>query len=102
MSHSSDEAAYLRLGNAWRDVHRVERTMTWPKVLIGIATFLLLSPVIGMVLVFAVLPALPLALLVGSVLGPMNLFPNGEREEEDENYAFWEARRHHHAEAHAH
>ena len=101
MNQSTDEAAYLRLANAWRGVHRVENGITWPKVVISIVTLLLLSPVIGMVLVFAVLPALPLVLLVGSVLGPMNLFSNGEREDEDEAYEIWERRRLEPAHAHA-
>jgi hypothetical protein len=100
MNQSSEEAAYLRLANAWRSVHPATRERRWPQVLVTIATVLLLSPVIGMVLVFAVIPMLPIALLVGSVLGPMNLFKNGEQEDEDAAYEVWERRRLEHAHAH--
>lgn len=100
MNQSSEEAAYLRLANAWRTVHTTERERRWPKVLVAIATLLLLSPVIGMVLVFAVLPMTPIALLLGSVLGPMNLFSNGEQEDEDAAYELWERRRLHHVHVH--
>jgi len=102
MNQSSEEAAYLRLANAWRTVHPVERERRWPRVLVSIATLLLLSPVIGMVLVFAVIPMLPIALLLGSVLGPMNLFKNGEREDEDAAYEVWEMRQQQQHLAHAH
>ncbi len=49
----------------------------WNK-LVCAATLLLLSPVIGMVLVFVVLPALPIVLGLGAVLGPMTLMKDIE------------------------
>jgi len=102
MNHSGEEAAYQQLASAWRTVHPTQPERRWPKILVSIATLLLLSPVIGMLLVFAVLPALPLALLIGSVLGPMNLFSNGEQEDEDAAADLWERRRLEHAHVHAH
>jgi hypothetical protein len=39
---------------------------------VGIATMVALAPVVGMVLAFAILPALPIVLAIGLVLGPMN------------------------------
>jgi hypothetical protein len=67
------------------------------KIALGVLATIVLSPIAGMVLVFAVMPALPIALAVGAVLGPMNLFNNGEAEEEEER---WRLRELH--EAHAH
>ena len=90
--NASDEAPYLRLANAWRRAHPTEEPARWPKVLIGIATFILLTPVMGMVLVFAVLPALPIVLMIGTVLGPMNLLAKGDREEENEAFEIWHER----------
>jgi hypothetical protein len=102
--YATDEGSYDRLANAWKKVHvqreESDTKVDVPKLLVGIVTFFLLSPVIGMLLVFAVLPALPIALLVGIVLGPMNLFNNHELEDEDAAYEVWEAR--HLAEAHGH
>ena len=85
-SYEADEADYLRLGNRWREVHDADWLSPWMKYAISGVTLLALAPVIGMVLVFAVLPMLPIALLCGAVLGPMNLFKNGEVEEEEVVY----------------
>ncbi len=87
-SYPTNEADYLRLANRFRETHDAkdspgERAFRWA---VGIAALIVLSPVIAMVLVFAVLPALPLALAVGAVLGPANLFGNGEKEEERDVY----------------
>jgi hypothetical protein len=99
-SYPTDEASYLRLANRWKELHDSKDEYFLYKALIGLVAFVVLLPVIGMVLVFAVLPALPLALLVGAVLGPTNLIPNGEEEDEDEVYnaklVFAEAHAHGH------
>ena len=104
MQYPTDEGSYVKLTNAWRSVHPSSDARGGPigalKIVVSLVTLLLLAPVIGMLLVFAVLPALPIALLVGTVLGPMNLFDNHEAEDEDEAWEVWEAR--HLAEAHAH
>ncbi|HEY2511267.1 MAG TPA: hypothetical protein VGI39_10445 [Polyangiaceae bacterium] len=42
------------------------------RIFIGLAAVVALSPIIGMLLVFAVIPALLVAIPVGIVLGPMN------------------------------
>ena len=55
-------------------------------------TLMLLSPVIGMVLVFALLPALPIVLAIGAILGPMTLLKDVEPHE-DLAPEEWEARR---------
>jgi hypothetical protein len=47
---------------------------------VGVATALALSPVIGMLLVFALLPAFPIALAVGAVLWPLDLMEPSEGE----------------------
>jgi hypothetical protein len=39
---------------------------------VGIVTIIALAPVAGMVLAFAILPALPIVLAIGLVLGPIN------------------------------
>jgi uncharacterized membrane protein len=90
--NANDEASYLRLASAWRRVHSVEAPARWPKVLVGIAAFILLTPVMAMVLVFAVIPALPIALMLGTILGPMNLISKGDREEENEAFEIWHDR----------
>jgi hypothetical protein len=41
-------------------------------VFVGIVTMVALAPVAGMVLAFAILPALPIVLAIGLVLGPIN------------------------------
>jgi hypothetical protein len=45
----------------------------WVQVLLGMAATFALLPVAGMVLIFAVLPALPIALFVGFVCMPDHL-----------------------------
>jgi hypothetical protein len=52
------------------------------RIVVGVMTVLVLSPVVGMILVFAVLPALPIALAVGAVIGPMDWFKEKEEEAE--------------------
>jgi hypothetical protein len=73
------------------------RAERWGKIALGVVAAIVLSPVAGMVLAFAVIPALPVALVAGAVLGPMNLFENGEAEDEDEKWRYHELH-----EAHAH
>jgi len=53
------------------------------RILLGIIASLALAPVAGMVLVFAVLPALPIALLVGAFLGPSTLLGYAQQEEDE-------------------
>ena len=54
----------------------------WLKIIVGLVTLVLLSPVIGMVIMFAVIPALPIVLALGFVLGPMNWIEDLEEEAE--------------------
>ena len=60
-----------------------ERVWRWLRMLVGVVTVVALSPVIGMVLAFAVLPALPIVLAIGFVLGPVNWFVDLEEAEEE-------------------
>jgi hypothetical protein len=50
--------------------------------LVGMAALVALSPVIGMIIVFAFIPALPIVLAIGAVLGPMNWIEEKEVEAE--------------------
>ncbi|HEY8088627.1 MAG TPA: hypothetical protein VIF09_12300 [Polyangiaceae bacterium] len=52
------------------------------RVLLGVAAGVALMPVVGMILVFALLPALPIVLAIGAVLGPMNWIEEKEEEAE--------------------
>jgi hypothetical protein len=58
---------------------REERALRW---VVSLAAAVALSPIIGMVLVFAVIPALLVAIPVGLVLGPMNWLEAKEEEAE--------------------
>jgi hypothetical protein len=71
----------------------------WKAVVSGL-TLLLLSPVIGMVFVFVLLPALPIVLGIGAVLGPMTLLRNVVPHE-DLTPADWDVRHAMALEAHA-
>ena len=53
------------------------------RILLGIIASVALAPVAGMVLVFAVLPALPIALLIGAMLGPSTLLGYAQQEEDE-------------------
>ena len=52
-------------------------------IVVTIVTAIALAPVAGMILAFAVLPALPIVLAIGLVLGPMNWL--ADRIEESEH-----------------
>jgi hypothetical protein len=53
------------------------------RILLGILGAIALAPVAGMVLVFAVLPALPIVLCIGAMLGPSTLLGYGQQEEDE-------------------
>ncbi len=59
----------------------------WVRIVGGIAAAVALAPVAGMVLAFAIMPALPFLLALGFVLGPINWLEDrevGDPEEGDE------------------
>lgn len=82
------------------ETNEVSRGVSKRNLAVTVVTLLLLSPVIGMVLVFAFLPALPIVLAIGAVLGPMTLLkeiePRHALQPEE-----WEARHAMALEAHA-
>jgi hypothetical protein len=80
----------------------------WFKIVVAIVTLIVLSPVIGMVIAFAVIPALPIVLSLGYVLGPINFLADREEDEEEQRWshpeplAGWDHLRGHARLAHAH
>jgi hypothetical protein len=74
------------------------------RVLLAILAGIALAPVVGMVLVFAVLPALPIVILIAAMLGPSTLLGYAQQEEDEREAEAEHARylRLRHAHAHAH
>jgi hypothetical protein len=78
----------------------------WLRVLFWSVALVALAPVAGMVFAFAIVPALPIVLGIGYVLGPMNWLADLEDRRNEhaaapgEAPSSWEA--HHGALAHAH
>jgi hypothetical protein len=72
------------------------------RVLLAIAVAIALSPVVGMVLVFALLPALPLVIAIGAMLGPSTLLGYAQQEEDEREREEEQARYLRFRQAHAH